>query len=131
MAGVRSILNRLNATPTSDGEVKERLALVDYLRYRLRWDENLSQKIEQVILKPIDESASPRYQAPLYAEKSELLGALAQKNWDSAAQTLTRIQNQRLKKIALVEAYLSLLDSGLSREEAKIQVQKITPDFQG
>lgn len=127
--GVRSILNQLAKVPKSDKEVQTRLALVDYLRYRMRWDPKLPKAAFDLAVTPIAADTPRRYKAVLMADKAELVNGLSRVNWALAADAIAAESDPTLKDLFAYEAFHGLLSAGQSREEALRAVQTVAPAF--
>ncbi len=130
-AGVVSIVARLGSTPTSDQEVHLRLSLVDYLKYRVRWDKQVQDDIAKIVSDPIPQNAPPKWVAAIIADRAELLNGLAHVNWEKAADLLRSLPASKLKEVASFEVWMSLVEQGMPREAALKQVQNINPAYRG
>ena len=91
--------------------VTTRLAIVDYLRYRLRWDDGLSDLVLGYIEQEI-ETDDQQFQALSMADKAELLGAIAKRDRLLARQVAETIDRPLFRNIISYEIYHALLETG-------------------
>lgn len=127
--GANSILRTLSLVAQTDDEVQQRIALVEYLNYRMKWSNEIHEKVQNLIQAPVERNASLRYVAASLAEKAELTRGLSRVNASMALQVLRNISNQKLRKLAEAHAFEGFLDAGLSRENALSYLQDVNPDF--
>jgi hypothetical protein len=130
-AGVISIIKTLEKPAQKDKEVGVRLALVDYLKYRSRWDPTTQDRIVSLVTSKLDLNTNDRYLAIDIADRAELIGGLASTNWEKASAALVGIKDETLRKYATAEAFVSLQESGISRVKAIEQMKKLDPNFKG
>ena len=127
-AGVEALAQTL-ATPTIiDTEVRQRISMVDYLLYRARWDEFAKQKVVELAALEIPNTVPAKYRGAVIAERAELLGGLAKLDWSVASGLLANISDPLLRKYASSEATFNLAQSGMTFEQATLQVRKIIPE---
>jgi hypothetical protein len=129
-SGTQAIIEQLNKTPSSDAEVEPRLAMIDYLAYRARFDSKALDGLERLASQAIEAGVPLRYQATLMADKAELLGSLAAVDWGRASVILSGEENNLLKQLMASESYHGLLKGGASKDYALDSVKIIIPDFQ-
>jgi hypothetical protein len=119
IAGVKAIINELSKVNWSDSEVQLDLALVDYLKYRIKWDEKTRSLVSTVIQEARPKTNSPRDQAVWVANRVELLEALAAVDLDKATQIVKVNQDKFYRDQLEYGVLANLLDQGLSQSEAK------------
>lgn len=118
-AGLRSV-----KTP-----VTTRLAIVDYLRYRLRWDDDLSDLVLEYVTQEETETNNQQFQALTMADKAELLGAVAKRDRLLARQVAETIDRPLFRNIISYEIYYALLETGESSEVAQQFVRSFHRGF--
>ena len=91
--------------------VTTRLAIVDYLRYRLRWDDSLSDLVLEYVRQEI-KTDNQQFQALSMADKAELLGAVAKRDRLLARQVAETIDRPLFRNIISYEIYHALLENG-------------------
>jgi hypothetical protein len=127
--GLSAVVAELNEPPTTDPGVQQRIHLVDYLNYRMRWDPMAKTLARQIIETKVPEQTPLRYQAATIIEKSDMISGLAAVDWNEAADALRALGNSRLRRIALKSAFESLVDHGETKEEALAKIRNIDHDF--
>ncbi len=127
--GRRSVLNQLSKAPQNDKQVSQRLAFVDYLSYRMRWDEFARREVASIIAQPIKKETPKRYQAAYLADKRELMRGLAQHDWELALRTLGKMEKSYNRSLASVAAYFTRLQSGVSEEQVMADIRTVYPSF--
>ncbi len=130
-AGVDLIKKELSRAPTNETEIRQRLGMVDYLKYRIRWDEQVQEDISSIIRSPLQPETSKKYLAAAIMDRAELLNGLAHANQDLAVKLFKEIHNPLLRKMASHELFYSFIEKGLPREIALQEIQKIIPGFRG
>ena len=128
-AGVEAIAQILAKPTTVNKEVRQRIALVDYLAYRARWDENTKSKIISILELNFPNNVPTKYRSVLIAERAELLGSLAALDWQAAMPLLAKISDPLFRKYAASEAAFKLAERGISFEQAKSQVRTVVPEL--
>ena len=96
---------------SAETPVTTRLAIVDYLRYRLRWDDSLSDLVLEYVKQEI-EPGDQQFQALSMADKAELLGAITKGDRLLARQVAETIDRPLFRNIISYEIYHALLESG-------------------
>ncbi len=123
---VEKIFDSLKIYPVEDETVSARIAQVDYLKYRMAWDERVMELSREFIETPIEsEISDQKSEAIILADKSEILGGMARSHWFIAEEILIKMPDSLLKKICLEEAYWGLRQSGIDEKEAKIRIDHI------
>ena len=128
-AGLVALVGALARPALSDPAVQQRIHLIDYLNYRIKWDPMAKSMARALILAPIPKDSELRYQATSMIEKSEILAGLVAVDWDEAVATLRALDNDRIKRIALKSAFEVLINQGHGKEDALAKVKIIDPLF--
>lgn len=123
------ISKELSHPASQDSEVKQRLYLIDYLNYRLRWDQAAMEQARQIVEEPIPANTPIRYRATTIVEKSEIIEGIARVNWKLAAELIIATNSDQIKRLASSASYYALVDGGKTKEEAKRMVKTINPNF--
>ena len=90
--GVEAIFSALQKVPQTEAEGKKRMAYVDYLLYRMRWDFLTRERVGEWISDGSENEEIPtKSLAMILAEKTELLEGLARVDVEAAKQVLTSI----------------------------------------
>ena len=105
-----------------------RLAIVDYLRYRLRWDDNLSDLVLEYVTQEI-ETNDQQFQALTMADKAELLGAIAKRDRLLARQVVETVDQPLFRNIISYEIYHALLEIGEESATAQQFVRSFHRSF--
>lgn len=105
-----------------------RLAIVDYLRYRLRWDDDLSDLVLEYVTQEI-ETNDQQFQALTMADKAELLGAIAKRDRLLARQVAETIDRPLFRNIISYEIYHALLEIGENSATAQQFVRSFHRSF--
>lgn len=103
-----------------------RLAIVDYLRYRLRWDDDLSDLVLEYVTQET-ETNDQQFRALTMADKAELLGAIAKRDRLLARQVAETIDRPLFRNIISYEVYHALLEIG----EDSATAQQFVRSFHG
>lgn len=127
--GVRSILNKLATPAHDDKQVRDRLGMIDYLTYRLKWDERARQDVSELVSAAIPSDASLRYKAAAYGEKLELFAGLVNNSWSVALETLSQIKDPYLAQKAAQLAYAVRLESGAASASTEDEIKLVVPSF--
>ena len=91
--GVSAIFDALQEMPQTEAEGKHRIAYVDYLKYRMRWDPETKEKIKIWILDGAENEAKENKTiAMILADKTELLEGLAREDPDLAQDILASLE---------------------------------------
>jgi hypothetical protein len=128
-AGVKAIVETLNKAPQTDGDVEQRLPMIDYLVYKSRFDSQAKDQLEKLASQPIDEDIPVRYRAMLIADRAELLGGLAGVDWDKAAKIIASTKDKLQRSLMANEAYYNLVARGTSSDHAANLVKEVHPNF--
>lgn len=127
--GVHHILKNLSSSafdPSRDTSL--RIAMVDYLVYRMKFDEHTAETVSQFIQKPLPKTAEKRNQAALLAERAELTGGLSKYRWEDVKRILTATEDPLLVNLALYESYYALVQIH-SPEKTLEMIHEVSPDF--
>jgi hypothetical protein len=127
--GVRSILDDLASAPAVDEEVKPRIARVDYLKYRIRWDERARGDVAALVGSDLTADVPVHYKAVVYTERLELIEELAAHDWSLALQTLSKIKDPFLAQKAAQTCYAKRVNEGVSTESSEEEVKLAYPGF--
>ena len=127
--GLKAVVSELEKPALSDQAVQQRIHLIDYLNYRIRWDPQAKVAARQLIARPLSDSTPPRYRATTIIEKSEMIGGLAVIDWSETADLLRSMDNGRIKRIAMKSAFASLVEHGQGKEEALAKIRAVEPSF--
>ncbi len=128
-AGLRAVVTSLALPATEDSKVKRRIFLVDYLSYRMRWDDAAKKAAVQLVNSPIPANTPLRYRATTIAEHSELIEALIRIDWDMAVALIQKSQISQIRRLGIFAAYEHLLNTGLSKMDAVAKVRAVDPTF--
>ena len=129
-AGLRAVVETLAKPATNDSQVKPRLFLLDYLAYRLRWDESAKAAAVAIAGTKIPEGTPTRYRATTIAEQSEIIEALIRLDWATGTRIIQKSSVPQLRRLGSHAAYEHLLNIGLSKAEAFAKVRGVDPAFQ-
>lgn len=128
-AGLRAVVATLASPATEDSQVKRRMFLVDYLSYRMRWDDAAKNAAVQLVNSPIPVNTPLRYRATTIAEQSELIEVLIRIDWDMAVALIQKSQVSQIRRLGIFAAYEHLLNTGLSKVDAVAKVRAVDPTF--
>ena len=106
------------------------MSYVDYLSYRMKWDEPLRSDIAAMIIQPVDTIKDIRYRATRVAENNELLDGLAKVDFDHAIDVALNIDSITIRKLALGKLHDNLINQGMSWEEATSEMRSFIPDYE-
>jgi hypothetical protein len=127
--GARSILNILRQVSTDDETVRQKLALVDYLSYRLQFDLSLKEQIVELISEDVSKIENIRYRGTRIAENAELLEKLAKEDPAKALVALKQISDPVAKKWSAHSAYDGLVMGGKTDQEAFEAIRSVYRAF--
>lgn len=113
---------------SAETPVTTRLAIVDYFRYRLRWDDRLSDLVLDYIAEELA-TDSQQFQALVMADKAELLGAIAKRDRLLARQVAETIDRPLFRNIVSYEIYHALLEVGEESATAQRFVRSFHRQF--
>ena len=127
--GLKEVVRSLSKPARTDPEVRERLFLVDYLNYRLRWDEEAKAAAIQLASCSIPNSTPLRYRATTIAEQAEIIEGIARVDWNTAADLIGQSKNRQIRRLASSAAYYHFIETGLDEGEALTRVRSVNPEF--
>lgn len=112
-----------------DSEVVDRMAYVDYLKYRSLWDETTRKKVADFVVAPLPdvEPQNIRFLAALIGDKKELVQALARADWNQTLDVIAAIKHPVLQKHAAVEALMERLDAGYDESLVRNEIYAVAP----
>lgn len=125
--GVDAIVGELEAKPTTDQQVVNRLHLVSYLRYRCQFDPETRERVRLFLLEEVN-TLSNKEKGVMYAERAEVLGGLAKSDWSKALDVLKHTKDRKLRELMAYEAYYGLKDKS-GKRYAFDTVNEVVPDF--
>jgi hypothetical protein len=128
-AGLSAVVSELEAPAREDSQVRRRLFLVDYLAYRMRWDERAKDEALRLASATIPSTIPARYRATTLAEQSELIEAFVRTDWDAGTTLIREARSPQLKRLGALAAYEHLLNTGLSQADAAAKVRAVDPTF--
>ena len=126
---ISSLLQELHCPPSTEQEISIRMAKLDYLAYRARWDPSVKEYLLKFLEKGLYPANSNRIRAILIAERVELIGRLAAKNWNSVREIIEFEKDDLVKDLALYEAYHGMLSERFEADEALDLLRSIKSDF--
>lgn len=127
--GVNFILNELQNTnfePSTD--TSPRIAKIDYLKYRMKFDSETIDMVLDLVKTELKDTNNNRQKAALFAERAELIGAIAKYRWDEVAQMIHNVNDPILKDISLYESYYALSEV-YGPQQAMQKITMIKPNF--
>ena len=123
------MLQELKTLPNNDKVLKRRMALVDYFRYRMRWDEAIIPTLVAYI-KAGNDAHDAKVRAMVMADKAELLGGVAAVDPELAREIAGDISDPLMQDLAAYEIYFGLQRSGKkSDKQAMAYVRSFAPEF--
>lgn len=123
------LLAELKSLPANEKLLKRRMALVDYFRYRMRWDSTVIPTLVAYIGEDIVASDA-KVQAMVMADKAELLGGVAAVDPDLARDIASDISDPLMQDLAAYEVYFGLRRGGNKNDaQAMAYVHSFAPDF--
>ncbi|MDE3268665.1 MAG: hypothetical protein OYH77_00085 [Pseudomonadota bacterium] len=126
------LVAELTSMPSDERALKRRMALVDYFRYRMRWDARLIPTLVPYLKEEIDAgmgASGEKIQAMVMADKAELLGGIAVVDPDLARAVASDISDPLLRDLAAYEIYFGLQRRGDTQEQAMAYVRGFVPRF--
>lgn len=127
--GVRSAINRLKNMPLDTDDIRERLSLTEYLRYRTAFDPDLHDKVEELVNQPLGENIPANVRGMRIGENVLLLQALAKYNSSRAFELLHGLKDSTYKNFAAKHVALGLMEVGASEADALAKILEVYPDF--
>lgn len=127
--GVRSSLQQLLQPTKTREDALIHVALIDYLTYRLQFDERLPEDLVELLSSPIRKDAPIKEQAGLIVDKVELMRALANAHWDHALQTIAKIEDKKLAQRLALAAYGIRVSKGFEKEIVMDDIKYVLDDF--
>lgn len=127
---VTFMLDELHSPPVDVAKLRARMAIVDYFRYRMNWDQNIIEPLIAFIEQEIPASISLETKAIILADKAELLGGLATVDRDLAEQVANNIEDPIMQSIAGYEIYHGLLQDGADPAEALDFIHSFNAGFE-
>ncbi len=104
--GVEAIFEVLEKIPQTEKEGRQRIAYVDYLKYRMRWDPETVEKVKTWILDGSENEEMPNKSlAMILADKTELVEGLARTNQDAAREVLASVDHKLLYELGAQEVF--------------------------
>ncbi len=128
-SSIRYLGEQLAESPTNDAEVPPRIAMVDYLVYRSKFDPIAKNTIVSILTLPIGENISPRYKAVVFADRAELFAGLSGIDWETAAKILAQVKEPILRELMEAEGYHRLVGLGTDPEYASKLLKEVNPSF--
>lgn len=123
------MLQELKSLPNNDKVLKRRMALVDYFRYRMHWDEAIIPTLVAYI-KADSDTHDTKVRAMVMADKAELLGGVAAVDPELAREIAGDISDPLMQDLAAYEIYFGLQRSGKKNDkQAMAYVRSFAPDF--
>ena len=122
------LLQELQSVPSNAKVLKRRMALVDYFRYRMRWDEEIIPTLVAYIRAGSD-ARDTKVRAMVLADKAELLGGVAAVDPELAREIASDISDPLMQDLAAYEIYFGLQRSGKDDKQAMAYVHSFAPDF--
>lgn len=129
--GVNSILKTLSTSAKSTKELDLNIKLVDYLCYRLKFDEKLRDVVPDIIDRDRWKFDDERDEAIVIAENAEILERLAAIHIEQSLSVLASRQDSISQRIYAKYIFRGLKKTGVSDSEAILTIQEVIPDFQG
>jgi len=128
-AATAAVVEFLQKSPSSDNDIEPRLAMIDYLVYRAKFDMKAKHHLIDLASTPIPEGIPERYLASSLADRAEMTGGLAGLDWQAASNIIRATQDSLLKQLMTSESYYNLLAHGAGRDYALSLVQEVSPYF--
>lgn len=123
--GLNNIFKTLNSTPVSNSDVIDRLYLVDYLRYRMKFDQDTVKLVEKFILTELDQSISTHFKAAIIADKAELIGHLATLKPDKSIKVYQLLDDSVVKNSIRNELIIGLKLSNINESQINYYLSEI------
>ena len=122
--GVKLILDQLSKNNWSDAEIQRDLTLIDYLKYRMKWDTITTNLVIDSVSEKRPTHISIRNQAIWVSTRVELIEAIAKKDIDLAAKIVKSSSDPFYRTQLEYGIYLSLIDQGLNPNKAKQELAR-------
>ena len=116
--GSKLILNELRKGSWTDAEVVQDLSLIDYLKYKVKWDEESRKLVAEAISEPRPDALNSRDQAVWVSSRVELMEALAAADIDSSYAIARKTKDTFYKNQLRYGILMSLIEKGVDRPEA-------------
>ena len=129
--GVNSILRKLAVTATTTKELDRNIHFVDYLSYRLKFDEELRKIVPQMIKRDEQAFNDERDEAIVIAENGEILEKLAGISPSESLNILKGRPDSISRTIYIKYVLSGLKTSGMSTKEALNAIRNIIPEYKG
>lgn len=129
-SNVRLIFLEEIRKPLSPKDLDVRMAMVDYLKYRVGFDDSVLIEVENLIKEKIPSEFPTKQRAFATADKAELAGGLAAVDWERTRNSINALMDPLLIDLALSESYYGLISSGKSSVEALKYCKDINPRFE-
>ena len=120
-------LIRILESESVEKNQSERLAIVDYFRYRMRWDLQLRAQIFDLSRWPLAEDLVTR--GNQLAERAELGSEFILLNQSEGRNLVKSINDEDLRRLMVSEMYSRLLEANNTSEYAKVKILEIDPKF--
>ncbi|SMF07847.1 hypothetical protein [Pseudobacteriovorax antillogorgiicola] len=127
--GVASILQRLSHNPYDTHELSQRLALVDYLGYRMKFDPMTRFRVFEYLQQPIDHIKPAKVKAMKLNENIEVLKALARYDPDAAIAKLSAIKDPIYRSYAAVHIETGFLLAQMPKDQARQRIRDVYPSY--
>lgn len=128
-SGVRSSLETLEKSVETREDALRNLAILDYFRYRMRWDERLKADVLHLLGKELPEQRLVKSKAALIADRLELVEILAEEDWDLALQALGKINDPWLGQQASMRAFATRKRHGGDGPRTIEEIALVRPGF--
>lgn len=128
--GARSIRNRLESTSQNDAEAKEKMAYVDYLTYRAKWDPSVRDDIVAIATAPVDSISDTRLRATRIAEDAELIKGLVYHDFQKAIANVAALPDGTQKSYELTAIHDALYNQGFSWAESTKKISQFVPGYE-
>ncbi len=128
--GVVSSLNSLKNPATSRDEALQHVAIIDYLSYRLQFDQNIGNEIVELISSPISQDLSIKQLASTLADRIELIESLSNTNWEQALSAIESIKSEDLSKRLSKAAYQARVSEGADKVSVASDLKSVSDWFQ-
>jgi hypothetical protein len=104
IVGVEAIFEELNKIPETEFEGRRRIAYIDYLKYRMRWDSETRTRAKEWFLNGSENQFIPyKSIAMILADKTELIGGFARVSQDVVQDVLSALGPSLLYDLCVQE----------------------------
>ncbi len=127
--GVSSILKKLSLIPTDTNNISVRLAMVDYLGYRMKFDSLTRNKVQDHLDQPLKGISPPKIKAMRMNENIEILKYLARYDSDLALTRLAQIKDPIYRSYAAVNIETGFLLAEMPPDIARERIREVYPQY--